>query len=156
MAQRWIFPRLLLTVWAARARQDRGGFVEIRSVSDGQTAEINSSALGGDKTRNQTVTKAERGEKHRCLSCNTAFYDLNLAPIVCPKCAEIFHVVEPIRSSRRRGDTFPSGGRWPPPPCEASPNEMISESDGENVDGEVAPASSDHESSESDLIEEIA
>ena len=40
--------------------------------------------------------------KRRCLTCATAFYDLNRLPIVCPKCAAAFQVVEVLRSAARR------------------------------------------------------
>ena len=36
-----------------------------------------------------TVT---RGVKRRCASCDTAFYDLNRSPIVCPKCGKATRV----------------------------------------------------------------
>jgi uncharacterized protein (TIGR02300 family) len=45
------------------------------------------------------MAKAELGEKRRCLSCSAAFFDLNRSPIVCPKCAAVFQVVEIVRSS---------------------------------------------------------
>jgi uncharacterized protein (TIGR02300 family) len=48
------------------------------------------------------VAKAELGVKRRCLSCGAAFFDLNREPIVCPKCAAVFQVVEPPRSAPRR------------------------------------------------------
>ena len=46
------------------------------------------------------MIKTERGERRRCLSCNTLFFDLNHAPILCPKCREVFHVVEPAEPAR--------------------------------------------------------
>ncbi len=100
------------------------------------------------------MTKAELGGKRRCLSCNTAFFDLNRTPIVCPKCAEVFHVVETVRSSRARGVPFVSGGRLPP--HEASANEIILEGDDECVGERMAPARRDDERPEVDSIEEIA
>jgi uncharacterized protein (TIGR02300 family) len=48
------------------------------------------------------MAKAELGVKRRCLTCATPFYDLNRAPIVCPKCAAAFQVVEVLRSAARR------------------------------------------------------
>jgi len=108
------------------------------------------------------VTKAERGEKRRCLTCNAAFFDLNRAPIVCPKCAELFHVVEPVRSSPPRGAGFASGARWRSPPREEPVHEISSEDDGQSVEEDVAPASSDDdipevddESPDVDMVEEI-
>ena len=52
------------------------------------------------------MTKAERGAKHRCLACSTAFFDLNRAPIVCPKCDEVFQVVELAHSAPRSARAF--------------------------------------------------
>jgi uncharacterized protein (TIGR02300 family) len=48
------------------------------------------------------MAKAELGLKRRCLSCNTPFFDLNRVPIVCPKCAAAFQVVEIAHSAARR------------------------------------------------------
>jgi uncharacterized protein (TIGR02300 family) len=48
------------------------------------------------------VTKAELGVKRRCLACSAAFFDLNRAPIVCPKCATVFQVIELPRSAPRK------------------------------------------------------
>lgn len=36
------------------------------------------------------MAKTDRGTKRQCLSCATKFYDLNRAPIVCPKCGAEF------------------------------------------------------------------
>ncbi len=107
------------------------------------------------------MTKAERGEKRRCLTCNAAFFDLNRAPIVCPKCAELFHVVEPVRAPPR-GAGFASGARWRSPPREEPVHEISSEDDGQSVEEDVAPASSDDdipevddESPDVDMVKEI-
>ncbi len=50
---------------------------------------------------NTTLARAELGRKRRCLSCATAFFDLNHTPILCPKCDEVFQVVELAHSPRR-------------------------------------------------------
>lgn len=55
------------------------------------------------------MAKAELGAKRRCLTCEALFYDLNRAPIVCPKCAAAFQVVEILRSAPKRAP-FPRGG----------------------------------------------
>lgn len=47
------------------------------------------------------AAKAELGEKRRCLTCSAPFFDLNRTPIVCPKCAAVFQVVELVRSSAK-------------------------------------------------------
>lgn len=48
------------------------------------------------------MAKAELGVKRRCLTCATPFFDFNRLPIVCPKCAAAFQVVEVLRSAARR------------------------------------------------------
>ncbi len=102
------------------------------------------------------MIKAERGEKHRCLSCNTAFFDLNRAPIVCPKCEEIFQVVELAHSAPRRAGGFPNGARWRSPPLEAPVEEADEESESQEFEEDLAPASSDDEIQEAgDEIPEI-
>ncbi len=47
------------------------------------------------------MAKAELGVKRRCLSCSAPFFDLNRTPIVCPKCAAVFQVIEVVRSSTK-------------------------------------------------------
>ena len=44
-----------------------------------------------------TVARPELGTKRQCLSCGAKFYDLNKNPIVCPKCATVFHAAAPTR-----------------------------------------------------------
>ena len=94
------------------------------------------------------MIKAERGEKRRCLACNTAFFDFNRAPIVCPKCEEIFVVVELAHSAPRRAGGLPNGARWRSPSPEEQARELGPEDkelDAENElsepDEEVAPDS---------------
>jgi len=48
------------------------------------------------------MSKTELGVKRRCLSCSTLFFDFNRVPIVCPKCAVVFHVVEIAHALPRR------------------------------------------------------
>ena len=100
------------------------------------------------------MTKAELGVKRRCLTCSTAFFDLNRAPIVCPKCKDVFHVVELLHSAPRRGAGFPSGARWRSPAQEAVAEEINSRSDDQGEDEDVAPAASDDESPEVDLVDD--
>jgi len=33
-----------------------------------------------------TITIPDRGSKHRCLNCQTLFYDLKKPKLVCPRC----------------------------------------------------------------------
>jgi len=39
------------------------------------------------------VAKPELGTKRLCAHCGAKFYDLNHAPIACPKCGTVFEVV---------------------------------------------------------------
>jgi uncharacterized protein (TIGR02300 family) len=39
------------------------------------------------------VAKPELGTKRLCAHCGARFYDLNHAPIVCPKCGAVFEAV---------------------------------------------------------------
>jgi uncharacterized protein (TIGR02300 family) len=43
------------------------------------------------------LSKATRGTKRSCLSCEVRFYDLARDPIVCPACSAVFTpVVQPV------------------------------------------------------------
>jgi len=46
------------------------------------------------------VAKPDLGTKRLCGSCGAKFYDLGKDPIVCPKCATVFH---PVVATRSRG-----------------------------------------------------
>jgi uncharacterized protein (TIGR02300 family) len=46
------------------------------------------------------VAKPELGTKRLCAHCGAKFYDLNHAPITCPKCGTVFEPV--VVSSRGR------------------------------------------------------
>ena len=47
------------------------------------------------------MAKPELGTKRLCGSCAAKFYDLNKAPITCPKCGTIFEVVPPVTTRLR-------------------------------------------------------
>jgi uncharacterized protein (TIGR02300 family) len=40
------------------------------------------------------MSKPELGTKRLCARCSTKFYDLNRAPIACPKCGTVFEAVQ--------------------------------------------------------------
>jgi uncharacterized protein (TIGR02300 family) len=50
------------------------------------------------------LASANWGTKRRCASCGAAFYDLNRAPITCPKCQSAYVAAPrlPIRTVRAR------------------------------------------------------
>jgi uncharacterized protein (TIGR02300 family) len=48
------------------------------------------------------MTKPELGTKRLCADCGAKFYDLNQAPIACPKCGAVFKAVQV--SSRWRAE----------------------------------------------------
>jgi uncharacterized protein (TIGR02300 family) len=48
------------------------------------------------------VAKPELGTKRLCAHCGAKFYDLNHAPITCPKCGAVFEAVQV--SSRGRAE----------------------------------------------------
>jgi uncharacterized protein (TIGR02300 family) len=54
------------------------------------------------------VAKPELGTKRLCGSCGAKFYDLNKAPIHCPKCDTVFVVVAPV-APRGRSDAALAG-----------------------------------------------
>lgn len=105
------------------------------------------------------MSKAGMGEKRRCLACSTAFFDLGRTPIVCPKCAEVFHVVEFARSAPGRSGPFQSRARWRAPAAGPAADEIIAENEvaeevddaAEVVDEEIA----DDESAGVELIDEV-
>jgi uncharacterized protein (TIGR02300 family) len=100
------------------------------------------------------MIKAELGQKRRCLGCNAAFFDLNRTPIVCPRCSDVFQVVEPIRSSPGRIAAFQNRAKWRSPQAEAQTNAIIPES--EDVEADVVPSTDEGENPEVETIEEIA
>lgn len=70
--------------------------------------------------KDPAMIREKMGEKRRCLSCNTAFFDLNRTKIVCPKCAAVFVVIEPFRSPPRTPGAFSKRGNGPKPPLDIS------------------------------------
>jgi uncharacterized protein (TIGR02300 family) len=55
------------------------------------------------------VAKPELGMKRLCAGCGAKFYDLNKAPIVCPKCGTVFEVAQVTP----RGRPEPAAARAP-------------------------------------------
>jgi uncharacterized protein (TIGR02300 family) len=85
------------------------------------------------------MAKAELGVKRRCLTCEAPFYDLNRVPIVCPKCAAAFQVVEIVYSPPMRAP-FPRAGFARPASVAPIAESVLSTDDAENretVDGQA-------------------
>jgi uncharacterized protein (TIGR02300 family) len=59
-------------------------------------------ATGGTPKDFEAMTKPELGTKRLCAHCGAKFYDLNHAPIACPKCGAVFEAVQV--SSRGRAE----------------------------------------------------
>lgn len=47
------------------------------------------------------MAKPDLGHKRLCQNCGARFFDLNKTPIVCPKCATVFHAAPLTRASAR-------------------------------------------------------
>jgi len=89
------------------------------------------------------LAKPELGEKRRCLSCESKFYDLNKEPPVCPKCSAVFElqVSDKPEPKAKVPDEKPKTEEV----VVASDPDTISleeadEDDGDTVDGEEIPA----------------
>jgi uncharacterized protein (TIGR02300 family) len=54
----------------------------------------NGAALNGVREDREAVTKPELGTKRLCARCSAKYYDLNQAPITCPKCGTVFETVQ--------------------------------------------------------------
>jgi hypothetical protein len=94
------------------------------------------------------MIREKMGEKRRCLSCNTAFFDLKRTKIVCPKCAAVFQVIEPVRSSARSAGAFNNRSKWPTPPLDSSSLGVVS-------DIAVEGASKNADAAESDATDSV-
>ena len=46
------------------------------------------------------MVSAELGQKRRCFSCGTKFYDFNKSPITCPECGSEFDPENLLKSRR--------------------------------------------------------
>jgi uncharacterized protein (TIGR02300 family) len=82
------------------------------------------------------VAKPDLGTKRLCASCGAKFYDLSKDPIVCPKCATVFHPVVSTRAPR------PDLARTPSAPLAPEAAETPEAADVELVSLEEADAES--------------
>lgn len=78
------------------------------------------------------MAKPDLGSKHKCQNCGTKFFDMNKAPITCPKCGTIFQVAASSAAARA-----PSGNADPDEE-EAEPEtgaEVVSLEEADTVEG---------------------
>lgn len=83
------------------------------------------------------AAKAKLGVKRRCLTCATAFLDLNRTPIVCPKCGSVFQVIEYPRSPRRAQAPLPQVQPLAQTEEADAAEEVEADDDGENAIPEI-------------------
>ena len=88
------------------------------------------------------MAKPELGTKRLCAGCGAKFYDLNKAPIVCPKCQTVYEVVTP----RSRNDSR-AAAPAPEEAPEAAEVETVSleEADAESNTGKVTAVTPESE-----------
>src|SRR5258705_13518701 len=100
-------------------------------------------------------SKALRGTKRVCQSCEVPFYDLSREPIVCPSCGEEYTpVVAPPVEVRPQG-AAPGKSSWRSrsfAPLEAKP----AVSEGEDGDAPVSVEGDVAEEQSEDAIEDVA
>jgi uncharacterized protein (TIGR02300 family) len=94
------------------------------------------------------MVKVGMGEKRRCLSCCTPFFDLNRTPIVCPKCAAVFQIVHIVRSSNTRMRPPAYKEAELADPVQADAVLVVDEKD--DVDSDIPPADQDDEMDEAE------
>jgi uncharacterized protein (TIGR02300 family) len=99
------------------------------------------------------MARVEVGEKRRCLSCATPFFDLNRTPIVCPKCAAVFQVVEVVRSSAKYTPSRKPDFKRPAPAAPVE-DEAVLLVDDEEDEGSAIAATEQDDDTEDDRIED--
>ncbi|MBC7952679.1 MAG: TIGR02300 family protein [Rhodospirillaceae bacterium] len=96
------------------------------------------------------MASANWGTKRRCASCAAAFYDLNRAPIICPKCQSAY-VAAPPRLPMRASRARPVEPVLPEPvEADAFEEDEVLEHPDDTEDGETPP---DVEGDEEELRE---
>jgi len=90
------------------------------------------------------LARPELGEKRRCLSCETKFYDLNKDPAICPKCGVVFEVqivekIEPVAKPDTPEKKKDTNDEVSNADSDTISLEDADEDDGDTVDGEDIP-----------------
>ena len=90
------------------------------------------------------MARPELGEKRRCLSCETKFYDLNKDPAICPKCGVVFEVqivekIEPVAKPDTPKKEKDTNDEVSNADSDTISLEDADEDDGDTVDGEDIP-----------------
>src|SRR5690349_15576199 len=83
------------------------------------------------------MTKPELGTKRLCSECGARYYDMNTAPITCPKCGARFQIVEtttPKRTVSRPAVRQPEAPRKIEPTSPDPPDTLIEELDEDDAD----------------------
>jgi len=100
--------------------------------------------LGPNKQEAIKLARPELGEKRRCLSCETKFYDLNKDPAICPKCGVVFELqvpekIEPVPEAKKEEKTPAEDDSVSSVDPDTISLEDADEDDGVTVDGEEIP-----------------
>ena len=86
------------------------------------------------------MTKPELGTKRLCAHCGAKFYDLNQAPIACPKCGAVFEAVQ-VSSRWRAEAARPPVREVEPVVAETQEPQFVSlEDDDTEAQGEKKPS----------------
>jgi uncharacterized protein (TIGR02300 family) len=109
------------------------------------------------------VAKPELGTKRLCAHCGAKFYDLNHAPITCPKCGAVFEAVQ-VTSRGGRGEAARAAPREVEPVVAETPEaEFVSleEADAEaqgkkKAGGEAAEGEEDVELDDDEGLDDAA
>jgi uncharacterized protein (TIGR02300 family) len=101
----------------------------------------------------EVVAKPELGTKRLCARCSAKFYDLNQAPITCPKCGAVFEAVQ--ERSRWRTDARASVREVQPLVAETHEAEFVSLEDADaEAQGKKKPGEADEAGDEVEVDDE--
>jgi uncharacterized protein (TIGR02300 family) len=138
-----------------RPSSQRGGSID-RAFAKHQ---LRKSAFGGTQGL-EAMTKPELGTKRLCADCGAKFYDLNHAPITCPKCGGFFEAVQV--SSRLRAQAARAPVREVEPVVAETPEDQFvpledadAEAQGEKKPG-GAPEAEDEVEADDESLDDAA